>query len=302
MSLLASLRKEYRATLKPREVEEIHDLVFFRPLGFALAKLLRPTPVTPDGVSLFALFWSLVIGYFYWQGTHLGWLLGSAAYLFWNVLDCTDGQLARMRGGGSPVGFIIDEVVDTLSHGVVFTAIAHGLAVQRPDEYNWWVLAVVAGVAMGMECGFLEAKRHEWMTRVYGARKAFDEELDHVSELARQWKKDRTMPFSRFVVRVYQGQRWLQRRFLVSAQERRAASEASDGLNDEMWAKQNRTVLRMAVWIGPTNHIFLTVVCAALGRPDYYLWIVLCAGVPWMVLTLLVGRLVSRRQHQPQET
>ena len=53
-SSLTRLFQEYRSMLKAPELEEILDLVLFRPVAFVLVKLLQPTPITPNHVTLFS--------------------------------------------------------------------------------------------------------------------------------------------------------------------------------------------------------------------------------------------------------
>ncbi|MEI7893219.1 MAG: CDP-alcohol phosphatidyltransferase family protein, partial [Myxococcales bacterium] len=214
MTLWQEWHEEYRRSLKPRELEELADLLFCRPPAFVIAKALKRTPVTPDAVSLFAVLWSLVVSACYWQGHYVASLLGATAYFAWNILDCVDGQLARMRGGGSPIGHIIDEVADVLSTIALWVGIAHHLTVQRPGEHNWWLLSVVTGLVMAIECSVLEGKRHEWMARVLGIRKSVRADLEHVTRVAAGWRAERTHLFGRFVIGFYIGMRWLQHVYL----------------------------------------------------------------------------------------
>jgi phosphatidylglycerophosphate synthase len=76
------------------------------------------------------------------------WLLLAAGY----VLDSADGQLARLRGGGSPVGEWLDHVVDAWKISSVHLAVLV-MAFRHPDSLEpVWLLvplgfAVVAAVA-----------------------------------------------------------------------------------------------------------------------------------------------------------
>src|ERR1700759_3540813 len=91
-----SIAEIYKRSRKP------HDLRFndwvCRPLAAVFVYLLRPTPVTPNQVPFLALFVSLLSA-----ATLLSWrapvgLYASAALIYLAfVLDCVDGQLARIK-------------------------------------------------------------------------------------------------------------------------------------------------------------------------------------------------------------
>src|SRR5512133_116474 len=132
MSGWGDLVQQYRKTLKPRELEELPDLLFCRPPAFLIAKGLARTVVTPDAVSIFAMFWSVLVAYSYGRGDYAWALVGAATYYFWNVLDCVDGQLARMKKQYSPIGYILDMVVDQVSTVLFFVGMAVGLDAARP--------------------------------------------------------------------------------------------------------------------------------------------------------------------------
>jgi phosphatidylglycerophosphate synthase len=281
MSRWQAWYKEYRSSLKPLELEELPDLLVCRPPAFLLAKLLRGTRVTPDGVSLFAALWSLVVAVLYWQGDYRSAVVGGAAYFFWNVLDCADGQLARMKGGGSPIGYVVDEVVDQISTVALWVGLTHHLVVARAGEHNWWVVGGVAGLCMGIECGVLEAKRHQWMERVYGSRKSIGDDLVQVTRIAAGWRAQHSHPFGRFVIRFYQVQRWLQRIYMARVPRQEPSHSPAENAR---WARHHRKALRMAVWLGPTLQMCVQIACTVAGRVDAYLWAVLFVGVPWMLL------------------
>ena len=46
---------EYRSSLKMIEVEELLDLVFYRPLAYLFVKAVYHTNITPNQISLIAL-------------------------------------------------------------------------------------------------------------------------------------------------------------------------------------------------------------------------------------------------------
>lgn len=111
------LLSEYRSTLKSLDVEEPIDLGVHRPLAFALAKSAFPTRVTPNQLTVFSMLLGITSGALLFVGQ--GDLhVASAAMLFMSqIVDCSDGMLARMRHTSSDVGRMLDGVADTITLG-----------------------------------------------------------------------------------------------------------------------------------------------------------------------------------------
>ncbi len=134
----------FSATLKPKEVETPLDLWFFRPLAYLVVRLVWPTPISANQLTGM----SLVTGVFAslcFLSTSPEWVrAGVGLMLFYAVLDCADGQLARARGTSSRFGRILDGSSDYLV-GVLSTATLgwhlwqlHGL---------WGVVSVGVGMS-----------------------------------------------------------------------------------------------------------------------------------------------------------
>ncbi len=133
----------YVRSLKPLEVEEPIDVWVHRPPAYLLARLLLPTPVSPNTVTIgsIALGWAAGVAIFSDFRGHLpvaGLLVFCSA-----VLDCADGQLARMRKSSSAFGRMLDGAADYL----VSTVVVGGAAwlVIRKFEHPAWH-SVVAGL------------------------------------------------------------------------------------------------------------------------------------------------------------
>jgi phosphatidylglycerophosphate synthase len=131
----------YRATLKPLEVEEPVDVYLHRPLGYVLARASYALPISPDaitGLSIVAGVASaaaliLVFPHHLQVG---GLLLFLSA-----VLDCADGQLARMRGTSSMFGRMLDGTADLFTVGAAAPATAY--VIWRSLDAPLWVKGTV---------------------------------------------------------------------------------------------------------------------------------------------------------------
>jgi phosphatidylglycerophosphate synthase len=135
----------YFKSLKPLEVEEPIDAWVHRPPAYVLARILLPTPVSPNLVTVGSILASLLAGVsifasFPWHLPVAGLLIFSAA-----VLDCCDGQLARLRRSSSALGRMLDGVADSVGSAVV--AAGGAWLVARKFQSPLWLLLLALTLA-----------------------------------------------------------------------------------------------------------------------------------------------------------
>lgn len=116
-----------------------------RPLGRRFAAVAFHLGMTPDGVtalsavSTFSALTAVALApHTWWLGllVALGLVLGYA-------LDSADGQLARLRGGGSPAGEWLDHMVDAGKSVSLHLAVLVGLYRQGVVDDVWLLLPLV---------------------------------------------------------------------------------------------------------------------------------------------------------------
>jgi len=132
----------YWQSLKPLEVEEPVDVWVHRPLAYLLAKLLLPTRISPNAVTVASILFGLsALGCMLAQFPLHMPVAGLCVFLS-AVADCADGQLARMRRSSSALGRMLDGVADF----VVSIAVVGGGAfvVLREHSGSWWEFIVWA--------------------------------------------------------------------------------------------------------------------------------------------------------------
>jgi phosphatidylglycerophosphate synthase len=103
-----NLFKEFKSSLKMMEVEEVLDIIFYRPFAFLVVKSVYSTNITPNHLTLAAIVMGVAGGCFYSLGTEGSCILGAIFYMLFNILDCSDGQLARLKKNGTPGGRLLD--------------------------------------------------------------------------------------------------------------------------------------------------------------------------------------------------
>lgn len=162
------------STYKAAEVEETLDIYFYRPLGYLIARFFRALHLTPNVATGLSIAIGLVSGHlFYYRDLTLN-ALGVALFIFADVLDSTDGQLARMMNIRSLYGRILDGIGGNI---IFFNAYLH--IVLRTTASGGtplvWILAIAAGICHSVQSGLADYYRNAYIRYVVNPAKG---ELD----------------------------------------------------------------------------------------------------------------------------
>lgn len=106
---------------KPQGLDGLVSRYLNRPLSRPVARLLAPTPITPNQVTVVSLLVALGAGWLLVAG-HNAW--AAPAIHASSVIDGVDGDLARLTGRGSRFGAIFDAVLDRYADAAVFGGMA----------------------------------------------------------------------------------------------------------------------------------------------------------------------------------
>lgn len=117
-------------------------IMIINPINLRLARLLLRTPVTPNQVTIVSFALTLVSS---WCLLHIDLkyqMSGAVLLLCGYLLDCLDGDLARLKNMKSPIGAMLDPMLDRFGELAVMIAVAiHGW--NRTQDYRWLVMGMV---------------------------------------------------------------------------------------------------------------------------------------------------------------
>ncbi len=120
------MNAEIESSLKSIETENYVDRVFYRPIGYVIAKALTKTGITPNMVTIFSIFVGSGAGICFFFPYSLKYaLLGIMFLVVANILDCVDGQLARMTGIKSEIGRILDGFAGDIWYFFIYIALIY---------------------------------------------------------------------------------------------------------------------------------------------------------------------------------
>lgn len=87
------------------------------------------TPLTPNHVTLLSCAIGLLGAACFWGGGYAWPIVGGLLLQFSAVVDCVDGEVARVKFLESPLGAWLDITLDTLVHIAIFVGV--GIAVWK---------------------------------------------------------------------------------------------------------------------------------------------------------------------------
>ena len=115
-----------------------------------IVRMLYRTRVEPNQVTLASLIVAFVACYFFSRGGTGTFLLGAVLLEFYYVLDCVDGQLARVKESKSREGAFLDCLLNYIVHPAVLFCIGLGHYVLTGEVLFVVVGAVAAwGIVLG---------------------------------------------------------------------------------------------------------------------------------------------------------
>lgn len=167
-STSASQPANVKRPARAREMQDALNHHLYHPLAWQLARLLAPTPITPNMVSVFGGLMVVAAGAVYWSTSGPLWaLLGMLLHMSWHVIDGADGDLARISGRTSPLGELVDGICDYVSHIVLYVLLAFVLTRQLGPGWAWfWTLA--AGASHIVQANHVEVQRRFYQHWTYG--------------------------------------------------------------------------------------------------------------------------------------
>lgn len=127
------------------------DKYFNRPVGRWFSRILAHTSVSPNQVSAAAILLGLVSAWFFAQGNYGTALWGGVLLQVSAIVDCVDGDLARVLFKESRLGKWLDIIGDQVVHFSVFVGIGIGLYRAGSEAP---VLLLATSAALGVVISF----------------------------------------------------------------------------------------------------------------------------------------------------
>ncbi|HSQ75061.1 MAG TPA: CDP-alcohol phosphatidyltransferase family protein [Bacteroidota bacterium] len=292
-----SIRQEYLRGLKSIAVEEVFDLIFYRPLAFLLVKGIYNTSITPNQLTLISMLLGIVGGICYVVGTPEAFVAAGIFCILYNIVDCSDGQLARMKHSGTPIGRILDGFADYAVSTAVYVGILIGYAIPAPEPAGLIVLTVAAAAGNTVTAALLDFYRNRYLDITLSRTSVLTKGQD---EFAAVYENLRSQPghwLEKGLIWIYLKYSAVQRGLIGHKDEESRRTYAVD---PAVYARENRALMHLWTYLGPTTQWTALVICSFINRIDIFFW---WMGViaPILALVLFMVQKVKDRQLHVQE-
>lgn len=127
----------YKKSRKPND--EPINRFFNRLFSAFIIKLVYKTNLSPNFFTFLSFFIGITSCYFFYTGTESNILMGAIVLQISSIIDCVDGDLARLKNISSRKGFFLDLVSDRIVDSFVFMSIGLGLFIVHE---NFMILIV----------------------------------------------------------------------------------------------------------------------------------------------------------------
>jgi 1L-myo-inositol 1-phosphate cytidylyltransferase / CDP-L-myo-inositol myo-inositolphosphotransferase len=128
------------------EFEGFVDRYFNRKLSRWFTRVFLAIGLSPNSITALAGLIGLLAAAGFGLGTYSAGIVAALLFQLAAVIDCCDGEVARLTFTESPFGAWLDIVLDNLVHMAIFSGIAVGLYTTQFGQKDDWV-PLVLGVA-----------------------------------------------------------------------------------------------------------------------------------------------------------
>jgi hypothetical protein len=263
-------------------VEEWADLRFFRPVGGWVARVLFPWRVTADQVTVAGMVLGVVAAHLFYYESPLLNLIGLALFIFSDVLDSADGQLARMGGTSTRFGRILDGLSDNVRFLALYLHLGARLIAAGSPIGRTVLLILATGFSHSIQSTVSDYLRHVFLFLTGGHTELdLPEDLDRVP--TRGW-------FDRIRVATYRSYVTRQTKLCPNSTAlvravRRGRPAADLGAR---WAAAQQGTINQLAWIGTNIRFPLMALIALTGNVGIFCWITI-AGLNGMLVALLAA-------------
>ncbi len=262
-------------TYKSRDVEEVIDIWFYRPIGYRIALVAKRFGLTPNGVTVIGILIGVTAGHFFFYDRFSLNAIGMGMWFLSNMFDSADGQLARMTGRSTQFGRILDGMGGNF---VFFSMYAHLCFRYALGDglIGWWVFALglAAGASHSMQSSMADYYRNAFLRFVTRKGKG---ELDRSDAVRIEYNKLSWMRnfFKKAFYRIYLSYTIQQEAFSPNFQKLRDTIETTIGAvaPDEVasrYRQLNKPLLKYYNYMTINGRVLTLFAFIAIGYPELF--------------------------------
>ena len=226
----------FESALKSIDTEDPVDLLFFRPIGYRCALFFHKLGLLPNTITVISILLGISSGFFLYFEDIWYNIIGVSLLLCTHLLDCTDGQLARMIGRFSRSGRILDRLSGCVWSISVYVALCLRL-MNSGWDFSVFFLALITGYFHLRQASAVDYYRNFYFLFSWNRSVC---ELEYKTRLHLKYKRLswRTDFFRKFLLFFYLQYTVSQERFTPDMQELRRLLKKRFGNNIPDWLRE----------------------------------------------------------------
>ena len=273
------LFEDYKKSLKMLEVEEVLDLIIYRPLAFIFVKLIVGTNLTPNQITTTALIFGVIGSLLFYFNTPTAFLIAGILFIIYDVLDCADGQLARIKKNGTPIGRVLDGLADYIVTTLAYLFIGIGFASNSEDPLLFWGLTIAAGISNAVHSSILDFYRNRFLDYALDRESILGDSLKEFKDMQDDLKGTKGNYYEKSILWVYL--KYSQVQLLFSSSSLETEKKKYDSKD---FYKKHKTIMHLWTYLGPTSELTFLIVTSMLNRLDIYLLGIVTIGNLYMAV------------------
>lgn len=271
------------------EIEEMVDIFIYRPIAFLLVKAVFNTRITPDNLTSGAIVAGISAGVLYAFGTPHTRISGSILFVMFIILDCSDGQLARLKKNGTPIGRLLDGIADYIVVTSVYIGIVIGYSNSEGQPIFMIALLVLSAISIIIQEVLVDFYRTRFVDVVLDKKDTFAEGVDEYRKEYKMLKWRRGNFFKKSVIFLYLIYSGVQERITP-----RKVNQRSVTVSSREYYNKNKLLVRSWVFIGPSAARTTLVLCLFLNRFEIFFWVIIGLFNLLAISLFVVQKLVDR--------
>jgi len=140
LTKITSSYKEIRLHQTPKD--NIIYLFFTRYISASISALIVKTKITPNQISYSMFFFGLIGAYFFSLGAYSGYFLGGLFYIFLNIADTVDGEVARYTKRVSNFGDYLDRLVHYITNSAMIIGLGIGVFINTNENLFLYIFTI----------------------------------------------------------------------------------------------------------------------------------------------------------------
>ncbi|HEY6882006.1 MAG TPA: CDP-alcohol phosphatidyltransferase family protein, partial [Polyangiales bacterium] len=244
-------------------------------LAYAFCKLVFRTPVTPNGVTLFAIALGLVAAACWFEGSRTAMIWGGALLWISAIMDGADGILARAKNMQSAFGRALDGSADMVV-GLSTSAACLWHLVANGADMAFLALGLVAVLLTGLHLNLYDFYKELHLRQTRLERGGEGDDAERAAQLKAQAVSERAPWYTRLSMTFYADYNVFQENLIRRTNPlalRLLRGVARSPASADLYREVNRSPMRMWMAVSLAPHSYLFAIFGMADRLDLYLWL-----------------------------